>query len=344
MIGNPRIRHFYRLIRGNNLLIVAMTMMVVKYYVFDRYALLELSRAGVDQPEVYLPELFRPGFQLDFLLLIISTVLITAAGNVINDYFDIRADRVNRPESIVIGKHIKRRVAIVMPWGFNTVGALISLYLGWKYQSVWLAVIPCSATVILWTYSTYFKRKLLVGNLLIALLTALVVILPAHFLIAAMNDFARAEETYVVWGATFVERAGLDWEPAYFITGLLAIFAAFTNFIREIVKDLHDIDGDRKIHCETIPIVAGERFTRILIGGLLSLMLLFFGLFFAMSFSKLDGANVSILTSIIGVLLLLAVSAAFVLNIIAKTKKQHYLVSHLLKVIMLLGLSLPIAL
>ncbi|MFM7388088.1 MAG: UbiA family prenyltransferase, partial [Bacteroidota bacterium] len=106
---------FLRLIRFQNLLIIALTML------------------GVQQ--AMLSEPLKIEGQMAFWLFILSTVLIAAAGNSINDYFDLRSDRLNRPDKIVIGKHLKKRWAIIIHWGFNAMAVGISIFLGFYLHS-----------------------------------------------------------------------------------------------------------------------------------------------------------------------------------------------------------------
>ncbi|HNV52867.1 MAG TPA: prenyltransferase, partial [Tenuifilaceae bacterium] len=86
-----------RLVRYKNLLIVAATMLLVRYFIME-------------------PILHSFGFELQlgllsFAMLVMATVCITAAGYVINDYFDTRTDLVNRPQTVVVGKSVSRRMA-----------------------------------------------------------------------------------------------------------------------------------------------------------------------------------------------------------------------------------------
>ena len=119
----------------------------------------------------------KEGEEIDFFLMVFSTILIGAAGNMINDYFDIKADRVNKPEQLIITKHIKKRVAILYHWLFNAIAFSIAIYLSLRNNSFWYVFIHLISINALWFYSLYFKRKIFIGNLIVALLTALVPIL-----------------------------------------------------------------------------------------------------------------------------------------------------------------------
>ncbi len=313
---------------------VAITMIIIKFLVFEAFILKEVVEAGLYTDSVTFSELFNlpSNYNLHFFLLVLSTCCIAAAGNIINDYFDIKADRVNRPDKIVIGKYIKRRWAIVLHWGLNAAGVLIGAYLAWVYKSWWLILIPFISVNLLWLYSTYLKKREFVGNFTVALLTAMVIVLSAHFMLLNLpeaDDF-RAHFDYKV-----------ILNPCIFLSGLLAVFAFITNLTREIVKDLHDVRGDVKMNCKTIPIVHGERFTRILIGILLFMQMMAVIMILVVGSSSLKGSQ-TIFPLIIILILNLGFISAFIINIIAKDKASHYRISWILKIIMLAGILFPL--
>ena len=102
-----------------------------------------------------------------FILLITSTLLIAAAGNIINDYFDVKADRINKPNRLIIGTHIKRRWAMVLHWSFNSLGMILALYVGYALQNIWVPLIAFLSINLLWFYSAYYKRKPFIGNVIV---------------------------------------------------------------------------------------------------------------------------------------------------------------------------------
>ena len=137
-------RHFVRLIRPINIAIIMITMIGCAYYIHTTN---------------YFQFVRFNAFH--FTLLIVSTVLIAAAGNIINDYFDIQADKINKPDRVVIGKFIKKRWAIALHWIFNVIAVLISIYLSIYYQSLWFVFIQVVIVNLLWFYSLYFKKKII---------------------------------------------------------------------------------------------------------------------------------------------------------------------------------------
>ncbi len=161
-------------------------------------------------------------------LLVLSTVIITAAGYMINDYYDVKIDYVNRPGEVVVGKGIKRRVVIFLHSIFN----FFAIGLGWLVAPR-VAVVDFFACFLLWLYSNRLKREPFVGNLAVAFLTGLSIYLVAFY-------YQKNELLVLTY----------------------AIFAFFLNLIREIIKDIEDRSGDRKHGCRTLPIVIGFRRTK----------------------------------------------------------------------------------
>jgi len=199
-----------------------------------------------------------------FALLVFSIVLIAAGGNIINDYFDLRADRINKPHRIVIGKHVKRRVAMVSHIALSLAGILIGGYLSWEVGMWKLVIIHLFAAASLWYYSVIFKREFLIGNIVIALLAALIPLTVGLFEIPLVMD------VYGDQVREFFLQADPSADPNwffkilyYFILGF-AGFAFLLTLIREIQKDLADVRGDRRVGCRTLPIVLGARRTKLI--------------------------------------------------------------------------------
>ncbi len=262
---------FLRLIRFPNLLILALTMLGV------RYGLLEtLWRHGI---RLLLDQGFLPtGMGLhqnasEFALLLISTLLIAAAGYIINDYFDTKADRINKPDKVFVGRTISRRWALMLHATFSSVGALIAIYLAWRCGNLKLSLIPLFSILALWAYSAKLKKQLLAGNLIIAFLVALVPLLTALFefkngaLLSLEIMNLHAPET----GSTLLKE-GMVVISAY------ALFAFLSNLVREIVKDIEDMDGDEAQGGRTLPIVLGETQARFIAMSLILFSIIVLGL------------------------------------------------------------------
>ncbi len=164
--------HFLKLIRPINLAIIAISMYGVLLYLYSLSPFIEFN-------------------QLDFALLVVSTLLIAAAGNIINDYFDVRADRVNRPNRLIISKHIKPRWAIALHWALNLCAFFIAAFLSWKYRTFWFSIIHFASITFLWWYSVKLKKIPLIGNLVISALTVLVIYLTLIFIDVSNSDSIR---------------------------------------------------------------------------------------------------------------------------------------------------------
>lgn len=210
---------FFRLIRINNLFIIAITLTGVWYGAVHS---LRINSSFIS-----------------YLLMILFTILIAGAGNAINDYFDVKADRINRPKRQVIEKTIKKRWAIIIHWGFNLIALVISIYLSIHLHSWFYIFIHLFATTLLWVYSIFLKRVYFISNLSISVLVALVPVLGYK----TMLDL-----NLIILDMRF---------PI-----LLTLGAFVTNLTREIIKDVQDMEGDQKTHVKSIAIVSGKKVAR----------------------------------------------------------------------------------
>lgn len=304
--------HFLKLIRPVNLAIIALTMYGIRFYILSENHFQKLN----DDP-------------IDFFLLVFSTVLIAAAGNIINDYFDVKADRINKPEKLIITKHIKRRWAIVTHWTFNGIAFGIAVYMSIRYSSLSFVFIHLISINTLWFYSMLFKRKALIGNLLIAGLTALVPLLTmVYFEVGNPSDAIHSEFEPETWG-TIID---IDFTLVY----VLILFAFTQNLAREIIKDIQDIKGDELIYVKSLPMLIGEK-NSLLISALLLLVLPgAFVWYLIINLDKLLINNHLALDSIPFALATL-VNLILILLMITNKVKRLKLYDVLIKISMLLG-------
>lgn len=262
-----------------------------------------------------------------FALIILSTVLIAAAGYIINDYFDVKTDLINHPDTVVVDKVIKRRLAIILHLSFTLIGIFIGMYAALKTGYLRLAMFHFAAAFLLWVYSTHFKKQLLVGNIVVSLLTASVAFMPFVFEMAIMDksnpDFI-IQYRYVILSALK-------------ITTIFSVFAFITSMAREIIKDIEDYKGDKATGGLTMPIVWGIQASKLNAFFLLviSALLLLFVVYNTIKVQRVVFSihNSYILFALIVPLLFLA---AYTLK--ANETKQFKRASLFLKVIMLLGL------
>jgi 4-hydroxybenzoate polyprenyltransferase len=180
-------------------------------------------------------------------LLSCSTIMIAAAGYIINDYYDVKIDYINKPNRVVVGKLIKRRIVLASHVVLNVLGIGIGFYL-----NLYIGIINFFAGFLLWIYSNQLKRLPFIGNLVISLLTALSILVLAVY---------------------FQKNVSLIMN--------YAVFAFSINLIREIIKDMEDLRGDMRFGSKTLPIVWGLRKTKYL---LYVLILVFVFILFYLSF------------------------------------------------------------
>jgi 4-hydroxybenzoate polyprenyltransferase len=221
-----------RLIRLPNLLIVVLVQWILQY------RLLVPFYQGLDlQPMLG---------QLDFGILMLVTVLISASGYITNDIYDYPIDLVNKPEKMVIGKSISLQSARFIFYALVILGGCLSLYLALKIDRVsWFLIYPI-AVGLLMAYAKYFKKTTLVGNMIVAAYCAGV---------AGIVFFPE-------WEMFWQETMTMDALRVISILAGFCFFAFFSTMYREIVKDIEDMEGDRQYGCRTLPIVAGESFAK----------------------------------------------------------------------------------
>jgi 4-hydroxybenzoate polyprenyltransferase len=305
---------FLKLIRIQNLFIVAATQYAMRYLIIEPFL-------KVNNFELQLNN-------FHFLLLVLSTVLITAAGYVINDYFDARTDRLNKPSKVIIDKEIPRRWAIFWHTLLNIVGVAFGVYLSYYIDVPGLAVIFPIASGLLWFYSTNYKRQLIIGNLIVSALTAAVPLLVILFEMPLLNKaFGSIMISYnASFAYIFIWVAGF------------AFFAALTTLIREIVKDAEDFEGDSEYGMNTIPIHFGIITTKWIISGF-SLLLILTLFYVLLKFIFLSGASPDIISGIYFLLFLILPSILIIVKTFtAKEKGDYHFISQLTKILMLAGI------
>lgn len=187
-----------------------------------------------------------------FVLLVSSSVLIAAAGYIINDYFDLNIDQVNKPDSIVVQRFISRRWAIFWHFLLSSIGIVLAFFISWELRNPIIGFANFICVILLWLYSTTFKKQLLVGNILISLLTAWVVLV-IYFAEMRISLFDNPQ--YIA-----------SFKNVFKYAILYSGFAFIISLIREVVKDIEDREGDARYGCKTMPIVWGLPASKLFIG------------------------------------------------------------------------------
>ena len=275
---NPIIA-FIKLIRLPNLVIIVLTQYAIRLGII--YPIIFNFSGGQDIANVGLKMT-----EFDFFLLSLSTVMIAAAGYIINDYFDVKVDRVNRPDKIIVGKFIKRRVAMGAHIVINTVAIFIGSYLAYTLGNWKLVFIQVLSAGALWYYSTLFKKQVIIGNVVVALLAAFVpFVVGLYELIlqhAATDDTVNTLlfrlEKFTPFEEVEYLLIQLLSHIMYWVIGI-SVFAFISTMIREIIKDAEDYDGDKKYASNTLAVVYGKGKSKNIAQGLSVVMVLLIGYF-----------------------------------------------------------------
>lgn len=252
-------------------------------------------------------------------LLVLSTVLLAAAGYVINDIFDVATDSINKPSKVIIGKGISETKAYNIYIGLNITGVAIGFYLSNVILRPSFATIFILIASLLYFYSTSLKQIMIVGNFIVALLLALSVIIIGIFdLFPATNAENQAQMASL-----------------FSILIDYALFAFMINFIREIVKDIEDVNGDYNQGMNTLPIAIGNsRAAKIALGFAVIpfiLSLLYINEYFIQ--------NKLYIATLYGFATVLAPLLYFIVKIFtAKTQKEFHHLSTVLKLILFFGI------
>lgn len=246
-LNTEHIGAYMRLVRGGNLVFIAILL-----YTMEKWVATPLLR------HLFFPELM-PWWVL--ALLILACVCIAAGGYVINDYFDVKIDRINRPDRLIVTESVPKNTAMRLFQCFTAAGVLAGLGVSVWARSWTLALVFIVIPGLLWFYSASYKRQFLVGNLVVAFAAALTPLLVA---------FANTDRLRHLYPDT------LAYTPVaadlYTWIGGFAAFAFLATLIREIVKDLEDMEGDRELECRTLPVRCGERHAKIVVTLLIVLL------------------------------------------------------------------------
>ncbi len=220
------LRALPRLVRWPNLAIMLLSLVLVRVLLLPGQPLGEV--------------LLAPRFGL----LVLAALLVAAGGYIINDYYDVKIDAINRPDRLVVGRLLGRRKAMLAHIVLSGLGVLLAVLSGvGKRQALLIGLVTLGAALLLWGYSARFKRVALVGNVSIGLLTAALVLLPELQLLTGRK---------AVW--------------------LYALAALLLTVVREIIKDIEDMRGDAQHDCRTLPLVWGVARSKWVAGFFLAVL------------------------------------------------------------------------
>ena len=232
-----KLKAIFTIIRFPNLVFIFLSQIIIYFKVIVPLAILAQLHTVITNSDIF--------------ILALSTTLIAAGGYIINDYFDVKIDEINKPSRVTVELQFKRRHIMFAHIALDIIAVLITIPLALKAGHISLIGIPLISILMLVLYSAYFKRKPLSGNLIVAALTALTVYTPALY---EFNIFHRVSMESIT---------------------IIAIYAFCLTLMREIVKDLEDLKGDEADGCRTFPIVFGINHSKNLLYLLATLFFIF---------------------------------------------------------------------
>lgn len=293
---------FFNLIRWKNLLLIIYIQIVIKFLFFPNFDI------GTN----------LTNFQ--FFILLLAILSITAAGYIINDIFDIETDKINKPKKLIISVIFNEETAKRWYLYLNTIGIFFGIFICLKIEKPSLSFIFIGAALLLYYYSKKLKALPLIGNLIVALLVSINVLI---LLIFDLNT------TGSVTNLNYVKTTIL----------IVTFFAFCINFTRELVKDIEDINGDYKLKMNTLPILIGIKRTKNVI-SILCVFLIFLLVLFLNYFTS---GQIVISLYIIVFILLPILYVTIKINK-AKSQKKIHTISSLLKLVMFFGINILIIL
>lgn len=308
---------YLKLVRPLNLLVLALGMLLFRYMIIE----VPMKMPNGNWESYYLMYGFKSYLSsFGFYILLLLTILVAAGGYVINDIMDVEADRINKPDNLLIDQHIPEQKAFSFYKILVGLSVLLSIVLMIETKQVKISGIPLLVTVVLYLYAQVFKRMALVGNFIIAVCAAL------PFFLIAMYDL-RINEFDVGMIISITRSIGM---AALFYGG----FAFLTTLIREIIKDMEDVEGDLAIDARTLPIAIGVTLSKAIV---VLLQLLTIGLLSVVATYFLAVRAPQPFYGLL-ILMLLPLLAQLVIVLLAKDSSKFRLAGNIGKLHMLLGI------
>lgn len=231
--------NFLNLIRWKNLIMIIVIQLLLKYALFNPFGIdITLNAFG-------------------FGLLVLATICIAAAGYIINDIYDFEADIINNPEKVIINRTISEKSAFNWFIGLNIIGVGIGFYLSNLVGRSGFTILFVGISILLYLYASSLKHMLFIKNIIVALLIALCIIIVGLFELLPAITINNQETQLTIF------KIVLDY----------ALFAFGINLVREIVKDIQDMEGDQKVGLNSLPIAIGKKQAKQVAFGLLILFI-----------------------------------------------------------------------
>ncbi|MEZ4909051.1 MAG: geranylgeranylglycerol-phosphate geranylgeranyltransferase [Saprospiraceae bacterium] len=255
----------------------------------------------------------------NFALFVLDTLIITGAGYVINDIYDVEIDEINKPK-IIVGKHISVKNAWIYYYTFIILGFIISFFIAFKIDRLPYLTIYGFAVALLYFYSAKLKKSFLIGNILVSAFSSAVI---AILLFVEKDGLSRLK---------FLSLSDFNFIVSIFIVYI--IFSFIVSMSREIVKDIEDLEGDRFVNANTMPVVIGISKSKMIIQ--------FYLLITAFVLSVVVGREIYLNNYLFGILdfVLLFIPLCIIMIKLYKSKNKldFHNVSTYIKVLMFLGL------
>jgi 4-hydroxybenzoate polyprenyltransferase len=288
-----------KLIRFKNLLIIAFVQCVIKYVLFDAF------------------EAFTTLSYFQFAFLTVSTLCIAAAGYIFNDIQDMATDAINKPHKVLIGKNISKDFAYNLYMILTLFGVGLGMYVANSIDKNSFFSLFVLSAGLLYVYSNTLKPIAIVGNLTVSLLVALSLLIIGIFdLMPAITEQNKAFQ-----------------KTMFSVLIDYSLFAFFINFIRELVKDIEDINGDHSQNMKTLPIILGQSRTAKISFGLCLIAIAGIMYYVSTYFYKHSFVILYMLILVVAPLIYCAIKLFS-----AKQKKEFTQVSFILKLTMLTGI------
>lgn len=305
--------HVWKLIRGGNLIFIALTQ-----YLFRNIVIKERLLAN----GIFYSENAEKTADFLFILIVMSTVFIAAAGYIINNIYDIKADKINKPSNVIVGEYISEKSAKQVYHALNIIGLLLSFLAFFILGKLSLITAPLLVSMMLYLYAIKHKCNGLLGNLFIAFSTSMVIILVWLF------EYYRL----VIGGANYLLN---DPEFQTVLIGYIS-FAFMLTLLREWSKDMEDLPGDKAVGCRHFMSKRPQKIAnRILaIGIIITVMII--SIFQYYLFENFGGHN--LFNSIFVTISVIALVNALPLAFKAKEKEDYTKLSSAFKIMMAAGI------
>jgi len=297
---------YFRLFRVVNLLIIALIMYLMRFFLFE--------------PSFEIDKIMNPFSELQYAMLVMTYVLISAGGYALNDYYDIGMDEINRPGKTVLRNKLPLRAGMTWFIIMTTAGIILGSILAYQMKSFSMYFFPVFIAGLYWFYSTKYKRELLSGNIVVSVLAAISIVLVFLYYVLSFNSTGQIPIT----SFPYLKKAVL----------IYASFAFLITFIREIVKDVVDVKGDTEFDCTNIPIKYGKKETKMIL-QILSFIFLAALLYFVYLTWKMD--KTYLMYYVVVILIPMFIYFIFQLRK-AKENNDYRALSTILKIYMVAGI------